>query len=126
MWILTYLRAQWDRAAAAGFVIIGIVALLLGYDGVRNTGLVAEQLPYIVSGGMLGLFLLGLSGVLRLSADLRDEWCNLDDLETVLTRIEERLPEQDAQGSSSPAPESAEPLPKAAKATARSRARVRA
>jgi hypothetical protein len=43
-----------------------------------NTG---EQLPYVVSGGMVGLFLLGLGAMLWLSADLRDEWRKLDRLE---------------------------------------------
>ena len=125
MWLVNYLRAQWDRTAAWGLVILGIVALVLGYDGVRNTGLVAEQLPYIVSGGMLGLFLLGVAGVLWLSADLRDEWCKLDDLEGVLTRIEARLPEETA--ASTPEPIAGDPPTTPARAIrSRSRARTQA
>ena len=48
--------------------------------------LTAQQVPYVVSGGIGGLFLLGVGGMLWLSADLRDEWRKLDSLE-------QRLPE---------------------------------
>jgi hypothetical protein len=50
-------------------------------------------MPYIASGGLLGLFLLGVAGVLWISADLRDDW-----RETRLLRLElrERLGALDA------------------------------
>jgi hypothetical protein len=38
-------------------------------------------MPYVVSGGLVGIFLLGLGGVMWLSADLRDEWRELARLE---------------------------------------------
>jgi hypothetical protein len=37
-------------------------------------------MPYIASGGLGGIFLLGLGSTLWLSADLRDEWRKLDEL----------------------------------------------
>jgi hypothetical protein len=73
-----YLRNQWDRAGAWLCVIGGAIALLIGYLGVSGTLNTGEQLPYVVSGGMFGLFLLGLGALLWLSADLRDEWRKLD------------------------------------------------
>ena len=90
MEILSFVRAQWDRTGAVVAAIGGLIALLLGWIGVSTNGYVAEQLPYIASGGLLGLFLLGVGGVLWISADLRDDW-----RETRLLRLElrERLAE---------------------------------
>jgi hypothetical protein len=100
--LLKLLRAQWDRVGAVVLVIGALVALLLGYIGVSNTEFVAAQMPYVVSGGIFGLFLLGLGAILWLSADMRDEWCKLEDAERVLRRIEERLPSAvDAQREAS-------------------------
>jgi hypothetical protein len=76
--LLRFLRNQWDRAGAWLCVIGGAVALLAGYLGVSGTRDTGKQLPYVVSGGMFGLFLLGLGALLWLSADLRDEWRKLD------------------------------------------------
>jgi hypothetical protein len=47
-------------------------------------------MPYVVGGGLVGIFLLGLAAVLWLSADLRDEWRKLADLDDRLGRIEGR------------------------------------
>jgi hypothetical protein len=90
MEILSFIRAQWDRTGAVLAVLGGLVALVLGWIGVSTTGYVAEQMPYIASGGLIGLFLLGVGGVLWISADLRDDW-----RETRLLRLElrERLSE---------------------------------
>jgi hypothetical protein len=78
MTTLRYPRNQWDRIAAWLCVVGGAGALLAGYLGVSGTLETGKQLPYVVSGGLLGLFLLGLGAMLWLSADLRDEWRKLD------------------------------------------------
>jgi hypothetical protein len=83
-----FLRVQWDRATAVIAVILGIIVLLVGYWGVSGTSYVAAQLPYFVSGGLLGLFFLGLGGVAWISADLRDEWRELRALRGCLDRLE--------------------------------------
>ncbi len=75
---VNYVRNQWDRAGAWLCVIGGAIALLVGYLGVSDTLNTGEQLPYVVSGGLVGLFLLGLGALLWVSADLRDEWRKLD------------------------------------------------
>jgi hypothetical protein len=81
----TWLRQQWDRAAAAVLMGLGLVGLLLGWMGVSDTPFPAEQVPYLISGGLLGVFLLGLGAMFWLSADLRDEWRKLDRIEAALT-----------------------------------------
>ncbi|HKN37642.1 MAG TPA: hypothetical protein VJ456_00885 [Acidimicrobiia bacterium] len=75
---MKYLRNEWDRAGAWLCVTAGAVALVVGYFGVSGTLETGKQLPYVVSGGMAGLFLLGLGALLWVSADLRDEWRKLD------------------------------------------------
>lgn len=75
--VTTWARAQWDRVLAGVAVLAGAILLLIGWIGVSGTGFVSEQLPYIASEGLGGVFLLGLGGMLWLSADLRDEWREL-------------------------------------------------
>jgi hypothetical protein len=84
-----WLRLQWDRTLAWALVVAGAVALIIGWVGVSGSAYSAEQLPYIISGGIGGIFLLGVGATLWLSADLRDEWRKLD-------RIEEALQQRDA------------------------------
>lgn len=79
-----WLALQWDRVAAWAAVLAGAVAVIVGWFGVSGTAYQSEQIPYIVSGGIGGMFLLGLGGMLWLSADMRDEWYKLD-------RVEEEL-----------------------------------
>jgi hypothetical protein len=87
MEIMKYVRAQWDRALGVGALIAGIVALILGYFGISGTPHVAAQLPYFISGGLVGIFLLGVAGIAWLSADLRDEWRELHSLRESLDRL---------------------------------------
>ncbi|MDQ1539013.1 MAG: hypothetical protein QOE58_3406 [Actinomycetota bacterium] len=78
------LRGQWDRAAAAVLTLLGVLLLIIGWFGVAGKGITSEQMPYIISGGLGGIFLMGVGAALWLSADLRDEWIKLDRIETVL------------------------------------------
>ena len=97
-----WLKSQWDRVAAVVAVILGLVALLLGWLGVSRSGLPAEQIPYLASGAVLGLFALGVAATLWLSADMRDEWRKLDDiyqrLETSSTPPALRSPGRERNG----------------------------
>jgi hypothetical protein len=79
-----WLRLQWDRVLAWVFVAAGAIALIAGWLGVSGSAYAAGQLPYIISGGIGGIFLLGVGATLWLSADLRDEWRKLDSIEGAL------------------------------------------
>lgn len=110
--LMTKLRSQWDRLLAGVAAVAGALVLVLGWVGVSGSAYPAEQLPYIISGGIGGLFLLGLSSALWLSADLHDEWRKLD-------RIERAIREAgaaDALGGAAPqvedAPERTNRLPR--------------
>jgi hypothetical protein len=87
MELKAFLRANWDRAAAGALVVLGALALLFGWLGVSGTGLAAEQNPYIISGGLLGIALIGVGCTAWLSADLQDEWRRLDALEERLAEL---------------------------------------
>jgi hypothetical protein len=120
---------QWDRVAAIVLVMVGALALVLGYNGVSSTEFVAAQIPYFISGGLVGLFCLGAAGVLWLSSDLRDEWVKLDRLDSTLQKLEgllDALPKAaDADAATNGAPGRAPKPPARPKATtARRRAKT--
>jgi hypothetical protein len=79
-------RTQWDRAGAAALVAAGLIALLLGWIGMSGTVLTFQQLPYLLSGGLLGFSLITVGAALWLSADVRDEWRKIDRLEAAFDR----------------------------------------
>jgi hypothetical protein len=84
----TFVRANADRVIAAGLVIAGCVALIVGWFGVSGSGLAAEQLPYLVSGGIGGIVLVVIGCTVWVSADLQDDWRKLDAIEERLDRLE--------------------------------------
>jgi len=82
-----WMRLAWDRAAAVILIAAGAVALLLGWIGVSGEAFPAKQLPYLISGGIAGVFILGVGALCWLSADMRDEWTKLDRIEGALNRL---------------------------------------
>jgi hypothetical protein len=80
----TLLRLGWDRLSAAILIAVGAVAVILGWIGVSGADLPSKQLPYLVSGGIGGLYILGVAALLWLSGDLRDEWSRLGEIKTML------------------------------------------
>ena len=97
MGLVRYLRLQWDRVAGAVCGVGGAVFLVAGWLGMSRSVYPAEQLPYLLSCGLGGLFLLGAGATLWLSADLRDEWRHLDAMEG---RVSARLEALEAQARS--------------------------
>jgi hypothetical protein len=99
-----WLRANWDRAAAWTCVLAGVAALIVGWQGASTTAYPAEQLPYILSGGIGGALLMAMGATLLISADLRDEWQKLDRIEKRLNQHEARPIEANGSQPSEPAP----------------------
>ena len=73
--------------------ICGGVALLIGYFGVSGTLDPAKQLPYLVSGGVGGLFLLGVAAALLFSADLGATRADIARLHDVVTELSAQIAE---------------------------------
>ena len=87
------LRLGWDRLGAVVSLLLGVLVLVLGWVGVSGALYTGQQIPYVLSGGLGGIFLLSLAGILWLSADLRDEWSQLDRIEQLLASQEQDRPE---------------------------------
>ena len=80
----TFLRTQWDRVGAWVAIAAGGIILLIGWIGVSAHVYTAEQLPYVISGGLGGMAIIGIGATLWLSADLRDEWTELHEIARLL------------------------------------------
>lgn len=85
--------------AGAILMPIGIVAIILGWYGVAHTKYQYNQLPYVVSGGLLGLGLVFLGGFLYFGAwlakvanDQRESARQLSDTILVLADLVSRQP----------------------------------
>jgi hypothetical protein len=83
---LTWLRAQWDRAAGWALILLG--AALVGSASVqaRDALYVPEQFSFLMSGGVGGVATAALGCALLLSAGFHDEWRRLDRIEAALGR----------------------------------------
>jgi hypothetical protein len=68
-----WLRCEADRVAAWALLAGGFGALALGSQQVRLSLHPAEQVAFMVSAGIGGLFLIVVASALRLGADLRDQ-----------------------------------------------------
>jgi hypothetical protein len=82
-----WIRLAGDRAAAVALLALGVIVIVVGWMGVSGEAYPAKQLPFIISGGIGGMCLLGLGGLFWLSSDLRDEWTALDRIQEALTDL---------------------------------------
>ncbi len=73
--------------------VVGAVALLIGYWGVSDTLDPAKQLPYLISGGVGGLFLLGVAAALLFSADLGATRADIAELRRSVDDLREQITE---------------------------------
>jgi hypothetical protein len=94
-----WITSQADRVGAVLALVVGALALWGGYRGISDAIYPGQQLPYIISGGLVGLFLIGLAAALWLSADLRDEWRKLDEVNTNLEELLELARRSDANAT---------------------------
>src|SRR3954447_15682617 len=76
-----------------GYILIALGALLLiaGYLGVSREVIVARQIPYLVSGGLVGLAAITLGSRLLLIEDLRRDAGRRDRLEKAVQELHQVL-----------------------------------
>lgn len=86
-WLVAHRRLA--LAVAAGS--LGFVSLVLGWWGVTNTVQVADQLTYIASGGLFGLFLLGVAAIAYWGEQREREVSHLIEMQLYLSAIAESL-----------------------------------
>jgi hypothetical protein len=73
--------------------IAGAIAVFVGYFGVSGTLDPAQQLPYLVSGGVGGLFLLGVAATLLFSTDSSATRNEVRELRQEIAELRELLEE---------------------------------
>ena len=86
-WVASSLR-PW-----LGWILIGAGALLMliGWFGVSREALPAKQIPYLVSGGIGGMFLAVLGSYFLATQELRRDSGRLDRLEEMVTELHQAL-----------------------------------
>lgn len=87
MELKAFVRANADRVLAGGLVIVGAIAVIIGWVGASGTGLAVKQIPYLISGGIGGVVMIVIGCALWVSADLQDEWRRLAAIEEQLERL---------------------------------------
>lgn len=95
---------RWLLLAGGVLVPLGIMLVILGWAGAAGTPLLFEQIPYLISGGLLGLGLIFCGGFVYfaywLTVLVREGRDERRDLQSALSRIENLL----AAGSSPTSP----------------------
>lgn len=71
--------------------LLGAVALFLGWWGVSGQALTAKQLPYLISGGFVGIALIVLAAAFLATEDWRRQMRRLDSLERKIDELYELL-----------------------------------
>jgi hypothetical protein len=61
------------RLLAGVLMLAGVIAVLLGFLGVRDQANIELQIPYLMSGGLGGLALIGLGALALLQHQMRKQ-----------------------------------------------------
>jgi hypothetical protein len=79
-WVGRATRPVW------GWILVGagIILIIIGYLGISREALVAKQLPYLISGGILGIALVGFGAMLIGTEDLKRAQERIDRLELLI------------------------------------------
>jgi hypothetical protein len=59
------------KVLAAVLTVAGLIVVLVGYLGVRDESHIELQLPYVISGGIGGLALMGLGALVLIQYQMR-------------------------------------------------------
>jgi hypothetical protein len=82
-WVGRATRPVW------GWILVGLgfLVILIGYLGISREALVAKQLPYLISGGIGGLALVGFGAMLVGTEDLKRTHERIDKLEDLVADL---------------------------------------
>jgi hypothetical protein len=85
------LQARWRTIVAWVSIGAGAVAIFIGWLGVSAQTIVAKQLPYLISGGVGGIVLVGAGVGLLVAEDLRAERARIGRLEAEILEVRDLL-----------------------------------
>ncbi|MBV9410045.1 MAG: hypothetical protein JO148_00500 [Acidimicrobiia bacterium] len=82
-WVGRATRPVW------GWILVGlgVILIIVGYLGISREALVAKQLPYLISGGIGGLALVGFGAMLVGTEDLKRTQERIDELEDLVADL---------------------------------------
>ena len=86
-WVGRSTRPVWGWV----FVGVGVILIIVGYLGVSREALVAKQLPYLISGGILGVAFVGFGAMLIGTEDLKRAQERIDRLEGLVEDLHTAL-----------------------------------
>jgi hypothetical protein len=72
-------------------IVAGAVCMWIGYDGVSRNAIPAKQLPYLVSGGLGGIFLAVIGAYFLGTQEMRSDSGRLDRLERMVDELHAAL-----------------------------------
>jgi hypothetical protein len=86
-WVGRATRPVW------GWILVGLgfLLVLIGYLGISREALVAKQLPYLISGGIGGIALVGFGAMLVGTEDLKRTYERIDHLEDLVADLHAAL-----------------------------------
>lgn len=70
---------------------LGVIFIIVGWFGISGEAIVAKQLPYLISGGVGGIALVGVGATLIGTERLRQDSGRLDRLEHMVAELREVL-----------------------------------
>jgi hypothetical protein len=85
------LKRRWRMLLGWTSIAAGAIVILIGWLGVSAQTLVAKQLPYLISGGLGGLVLVGVGVGLLVAEDLREERTRVGRLEAEMLEVRDLL-----------------------------------
>lgn len=85
------IKRRWRSIAGWLGIAAGAIVLVAGWLGVSGETIVAKQLPYLISGGLGGLALVGAGVGLLVAEDLRAERARIGHLEAELLEVRDLL-----------------------------------
>src|SRR4029079_12875110 len=86
-WVGRSTRPVWGWVCVG----IGVILIIVGYLGVSREALVAKQLPYLISGGILGVAFVGFGGMLIGTEDMKRAQERIDRLEDLVEDLHTAL-----------------------------------
>lgn len=99
---LMFLKSFWQLVVGSAAIVGGLVAILIGWFGASGTDQVWAQMPYLISGGILGLALV-FGGAAMIFAFYLARL-------NLVTEVRLRAVEEAVRGAPAP-PEASEPAP---------------